>query len=137
MPDKAATFIDTNVLIHLMSSDELKATRAERIMEVGGVISVQVLDEFTSVARRKFSMSWDEIRECTGIVRAVCSVENLSDSIYNLGCQLAERYRLSVYDAMIVASALTGGCTRLYSEDMQDGLIINKKLKISNPLQQN
>lgn len=133
MPDNADTFIDTNVLIYLMSSDELKATRAEQIMEAGGVISVQVLNEFTSVARRKLSMSWDEIREFTGIVRSICSVENLSDSIYDLGCQLAERYSLSVYDAMIVASALTSGCTTLFSEDMQDGLIIDKKLKISNP----
>ena len=133
MPDNADWFIDTNVLIYLMSSDELKATRAEQIMEAGGVISVQVLNEFTSVARRKLAMSWDEIREFTGIVRSICSVENLSDSIYDQGCQLAERYSLSVYDAMIVASALTSGCTRLFSEDMQDGLIIDKKLKISNP----
>ena len=133
MPDNADLFIDTNVLIYLMSSDELKATRAEQIMEAGGVISVQVLNEFTSVARRKLSMSWGEIREFTGIVRSICSVENLSDSIYDLGCQLAERYSLSVYDAMIVASALTSGCTTLFSEDMQDGLIIDAKLKISNP----
>ena len=133
MPDNADWFIDTNVLIYLMSSDELKATRAEQIMEAGGVISIQVLNEFTSVARRKLAMSWDEIREFTGIVRSICSVEKLSDSIYDLGCQLAERYSLSVYDAMIVASALTSGCTTLFSEDMQDGLIIDKKLKISNP----
>jgi predicted nucleic acid-binding protein len=133
MPDNADWFIDTNVLIYLMSSDELKATRAEQIMEAGGVISIQVLNEFTSVARRKLSMSWEEIREFTGIVRSICSVEKLSDSIYDLGCQLAERYSLSVYDAMIVASALTSGCTTLFSEDMQDGLIIDKKLKISNP----
>ena len=133
MPDNTETFIDTNVLIYLMSSDEIKATRAEQIMEAGGVISIQVLNEFTSVARRKLLMSWDEIREFTWIVRAICTVENLSDSIYDLGCQLAERYSIGVYDAMIVASALNGGCTTLFSEDMQDGLIIEKKLTISNP----
>ena len=133
MPDNTETFIDTNVLIYLMSSDEIKATRAEQIMEAGDVISIQVLNEFTSVARRKLLMSWDEIREFTWIVRAICTVENLSDSIYDLGCQLAERYSIGVYDAMIVASALNGGCTTLFSEDMQDGLIIEKKLTISNP----
>ena len=133
MPDNTETFIDTNVLIYLMSSDEIKATRAEQIMEAGGVLSIQVLNEFTSVARRKLSMSWDEIREFIRIVRTVCTVENLSDSIYDLSCQLAERYSIGVYDAMIVASALNGGCTTLFSEDMQDGLIIEKKLTISNP----
>jgi predicted nucleic acid-binding protein len=50
-----------------------------------------------------------------------------------LGLQLSERYQLSTYDAMIAASALAAGCTRLLSEDMQDGQILESRLRIENP----
>jgi predicted nucleic acid-binding protein len=53
--------------------------------------------------------------------------------VHNQGCRLAERYQLSVYDAMIVASALVAGCNRLYSEDMQHGLVIEDQLQVVNP----
>jgi predicted nucleic acid-binding protein len=133
MPAESTAFIDTNVLIYLLSSDELKATRAEQVMESGGVISVQVLNEFTNVARRKLSMSWEDIHEFTHVVRSICTVRPLTDAIYDQACQLAERYGFSVYDAMIVASALDGGCKQLLSEDMKDGLKVEKTLIISNP----
>ena len=56
-------FLDTNVLLYLLSRDAAKADRAEALVVAGGVISVQVLNEFASVASRKLEMSWAEIRE--------------------------------------------------------------------------
>jgi predicted nucleic acid-binding protein len=50
-----------------------------------------------------------------------------------LGRQIAERYRLSVYDAMIVAAAVLAGVRVLYTEDLQDGLRVNDRLAIRNP----
>jgi predicted nucleic acid-binding protein len=46
---------------------------------------------------------------------------------------IAERYKLRVYDAMIAASVLLGGCEIVYSEDMQDGLLIDSRLRICSP----
>ena len=52
---------------------------------------------------------------------------------HETGLALAERYRLSIYDGMIAAAALLAGCDRLWSEDMQDGLVIDGRLRIADP----
>ena len=132
MPDPKA-FIDTNILLYLLSSDTEKADRAENILSAGGVISVQVLNEMANVALRKLAMSWTEINEVLMLIRAVCPTEPLTVETHDRGRLVAERYELSVYDSMIVAAALLAGCETLYSEDMQDGLQIDKKLRICDP----
>jgi predicted nucleic acid-binding protein len=66
-------------------------------------------------------------------LRAVCSVESLTTETHDTGRRLAERYSLSVYDAMITSAALLAGCDRLYSEDMQHGLLIDRQLRVCNP----
>jgi len=78
-------------------------------------------------------MTHDEVREVLTTVRAVCQVNPLTEETHDLGMQIADRYQLSIYDSMIVASALSAGCKTLFSEDMQDGLVINRKLRIKNP----
>jgi predicted nucleic acid-binding protein len=129
----AEVFFDTNILLYLLSADTAKADRAEELLALGGVISVQVLNEFAAVASRRLRMSWPEIRETLSGIRAVCQVEPLTADTHDRGAQLAERYGLSVYDAMIVSAALLSGCATLYSEDMHDGLAIERKLTIRNP----
>ena len=129
----AERFLDTNVLLYLLSGDESKADRAESELNAGGVVSVQVLNEFVSVASRKLRMSIAEIREVLATIRAVCTIVPVSEETHDLGLQAAERYGLSIYDAMIVASALLAGCKTLVSEDMQDGQILEAKLRVWNP----
>ncbi len=126
-------FIDTHILLYLLSADTEKADRAEAILRTGGLISVQVLNEVAGVARRKLAMSWMEINEVLALIRSICTVEPLSVDTHDRGRLVAERYGLSVYDATIVAAALLGGCKTLYSEDMQDGLVIDRRLSIRNP----
>lgn len=126
-------FIDSNVLLYLMSADTAKADRAEAVLQGGGHISVQVLNEVVSVARRKLDMSWADINEFLALIRGLCAVEPLTVETHDEGRRLVERYSLSVYDALIVASALGAGCAVLYSEDLQDGLLIDKRLRIRNP----
>lgn len=134
MPTPATkTFIDTNVLLYLLSADTSKADRAEAIMAAGGVISVQVLNEMANVARRKLGMSWREISDLSTLIRSVCPAEPLTLDTHDQGRRIAERYGISLYDAMIVAAALLAGCETLYSEDMQDGLLIDHQLRICNP----
>lgn len=126
-------FIDTNILLYLLSADTNKADRAETIVRTGGLISVQVLNEMANVALRKLAMSWIEINEFLALIRSLCPAMPLTIETHDRGRLVAERYGLSVYDAMIVATALLGGCETLYSEDMQDGLVIDHQLSICNP----
>jgi len=130
---EAKIFIDTNILLYLLSEEAAKADRAEEILRAGGLISVQVLNELANVARRKLNMTWQEISELLSLIRSVCSIDSLTIETHDQGMAVAERYRLSVYDSMIVAAALLSGCEILYSEDMQDGLLIDQKLRIVNP----
>ncbi|MDY6963001.1 MAG: PIN domain-containing protein [Pseudomonadota bacterium] len=129
----AASFIDTNILIYLVSSDARKADAAEEAVRAGGYVSVQVLNEFANVARRKLGFSWTEVHVFLASCRALLDVVPLTMDVHDLGLRLAERYQLSVYDAMIAAAALESGCDRLLSEDLQDGMTI-EGLVIANPL---
>ncbi|TAN04015.1 MAG: PIN domain-containing protein [Rhodanobacteraceae bacterium] len=130
---RVSPFVDSNVVLYLLSADTARADRAEQVLEHGAVISVQVLNEVANVARRKLRLPWRAVDELLATLRAVCAVESLTLDTHDTGRRIAERYGLSVWDAMIVASALLAGCETLYSEDMQDGLLIDRKLRIHNP----
>lgn len=127
------TFFDTKVLMYLFSDDAAKADRAEALLAKRGWISVQVLNELASVSSRKLAMTWAEIGEALAVIRSFCQVVPLTLEVHDLGLAMAARYRLSAYDAMIVAAALVAQCTVLHSEDMQDGQVIDGRLSIVNP----
>jgi len=128
-------FFDTNVLIYVASTDLTKADRAEKLIGDGGFISVQVLNEITNVARRKMRMTWTETRAFLSLIRGLLSIQPLSIEVHETGLTLAERYSLSIYDAMIVASALHADSETLWSEDMQGGMVIENRLRIANPFE--
>jgi predicted nucleic acid-binding protein len=130
MPDN---FFDTNVLVYVASGDPAKADRAEAIIGNGGVMSVQVLNELTNVARRKMLLSWPEIRSFLSVLRSLLTVQPITVETHETGLAIAERYNLSTYDAMIVASALHADCKTLWSEDMQHGMEFDEGLRIVNP----
>jgi predicted nucleic acid-binding protein len=129
----ADRFFDTNVLLYLLSAEPGRADRVEEVLAAGGTISVQVLNEFTSVALRKLAMKVAEVREALAPINEVCRVIALTTQIHQRGLAVAERYRFSFYDALIVAAALESGCTTLFSEDLQDGQVIDQTLTVSNP----
>ena len=129
---EAEVFFDTNVLLYLLSNDAAKADRAEALLATGGVVSVQVLNEFASVASRKLTMTIPEVREILSTVRSVCVVKSVDVETHDLGLELAERYGFSIYDGLIVAAAIRGGCSILYTEDLQQGQVIDH-LMIRNP----
>jgi len=116
------SFIDTNVLLYVASGDAAKADRAEAILNDGGVISVQVLNEIANVARRKMRMTWPDTHSFLSTLRSLLKVQAVSLETHESGLALAERHRLSTYDAMIAASALEAGCDILWSEDLQHDL---------------
>lgn len=129
-------FIDTNVILYLLSADDSKAGRAESLLKQGGHVSVQVLNEFASVARRKAGLSWREIHDVLAAVRHFCTVHPLTEATHQQGLLLAEQKQLSLYDAMIAAAAMQAGCTVLYSEDFQHGMLLGGSLVVTNPFLQ-
>ncbi len=125
-------FLDSNVVLYLLSGDVAKADRAQTVLEAGGFISVQVLNEVTSVCHRKLKMPWQEIDALLMAVKAACEVLPLTLASHEKAVDVAKRFRLSFYDANIVASAMLSGAPLLLSEDMQSGMSIDG-LEIRNP----
>jgi predicted nucleic acid-binding protein len=129
----ADAFFDTSVVLYLLSGDARKADRVEALLEAGGAISVQVLNEFATVARRKSALTWGEVREALSAVRAACVTHPVTEETHDHGVDIAERYGFSVYDSMIIAAAKGAGCTTLFSEDLQHRQVIDGTLTIRNP----
>jgi predicted nucleic acid-binding protein len=128
----ADSFFDTNVLLYLLSDDAAKADSAEALLAAGGVISVQVLNEFASVAVGRKAVSFADLREILSTIRRICTVTAIDVETHELGLEIAERYRFSIYDSLIVAAAMRADCSTLYSEDLQHGQTIDQ-ITIRNP----
>jgi predicted nucleic acid-binding protein len=126
-------FLDSNVLVYAFTVDP-RSARAQALLERGCTVSVQGLNEFANVARRKLGMAWKEVRDALDDIRTLCpDVRPVDVDTHESAIRIAERYGISIYDAMMTASALLAGCTMLWSEDMQDGLVIDGKLRVANP----
>jgi predicted nucleic acid-binding protein len=132
MPAKA--FFDTNVLIYAVAADDSRNAQAEELLVSGGVLSVQILNEFVSVARRKILMSWSEVREALEAFKVLCpSPLPVTMEMHEAALRIAEIHSYNIYDALVVAAALEAGCATLYSEDLHDGQTIDGQLTIENP----
>ncbi len=130
----AKDFFDTNVLIYAVAKNDPRAVKAEALLASGGVVSVQSLNEFVSVAKRKLGMSWKEVVEFLDLICVLCPKPvPISLDTHRAAVAIADKYGCSIYDALIASAALEAGCKTLYSEDLQDGQIINRQLTILNP----
>lgn len=126
-------FLDTNIFVYAFTDDPRNAV-AEDLLGKGGEISVQVLNEFTNVARRKLGFSWTEVSEAVDAIRTLSrAIHPLDLETHSGAIKLASQCGLSFYDALIVSSALLAKCEVLYTEDLQDGLSIEGGLRIENP----
>ncbi|WP_315836061.1 PIN domain-containing protein [Bradyrhizobium prioriisuperbiae] len=127
-----SAFFDSNVLIYAYSTDARRA-RALAVVADGGVISVQVLNEFTNVLRNKQRQNWPIVEAALHSLRFLFpDILPLTADTHAAAVALARDHSFSFYDALIVASAIEGGCDILYSEDMQHGRLIDG-LNIRNP----
>ena len=127
-----SAFIDTNVLIYAQGAGA-KSEKARKAILAGGVISVQVLNEFAAVLRRKFRLEWDQIADAVADIRAALGPVRPVDVETHLhALDLARAHGFSFYDALIVASALAARCDTLLTEDLQAGRRVNG-LTIVNP----
>ncbi|WP_158813123.1 PIN domain-containing protein [Methylocapsa sp. S129] len=125
-------FFDSNILIYAYSIDR-RRHRAIEVIAPGGKISVQVLNEFTNVLRNKQKQDWPIIElAVASIRRQFPEIAALSAETHAAALAIARDHGFSFYDALIAAAALEAGCDTLFSEDMQDGRVIDG-LTIRNP----
>ena len=130
----AKDFLDTNVLIYAVAKNDPRALKAEALLASGGTVSVQALNEFVSVARRKLRMSWKDVKESLDLICILCPKPvPISLDTHRVALTIAEKYGYSIYDALVASAALEAGSKTLYSEDLQDGQIINRQLTVRNP----
>jgi predicted nucleic acid-binding protein len=120
--------------VYAIVQDDPRSQQAEDLIAEGGTVSVQVLNEFAAVVRRKAKMPWDEVRFAIENIRTLCpNPLPITTDTHQEALAIAEKYGYRIYDALIVASALEARCTILYSEDLQGGQVIDNTLTIRNP----
>jgi predicted nucleic acid-binding protein len=128
----SGVFLDSNVILYLLSADAVKADTAEKLIAQQPTISVQVLNEVTSVCLRKLQLQWPETLDLLNAIKANCKVVPLTLDTHSKALEVAQQHRLSFYDAHIVAAAIDSGAHTLMSEDMHHGATI-QGLRIQNP----
>jgi predicted nucleic acid-binding protein len=131
-------FLDTNILIYVYSQDEtikqqqaIACTQQEKVW-----ISTQVLNETINVLRRKFLIELPKISDVVDELTQQLQIAIVSPKTIQNALILAQRYQYQYFDSLILASALEVGFNRLYSEDLQDGQIIDNELTIINPFRE-
>lgn len=112
----AEPFLDTNILVYAFTTDERRKGPARELIAAGGRISVQVLNEFVNVSRRKLRRDWRDIGAFLTLVRErVAEPSAITVETHRTALGIAERHGLSFYDSLIVASAKLAGCSVLYT----------------------
>ena len=130
----AKVFFDTNVLIYAVTERDPRTAQAEELLASGGVLSVQVLNEFVSVARRKIAMPWSDVTQALDAFRILCpSPLPITVETHDAAVRIAATHGYHIFDALVIAAALEAGCQTLYSDDFQDGQTIAGQLTIRNP----
>ena len=127
------SFLDTNIIIYSIGNDKDKRDCSLNLISQTPNLSVQVLNETANTLLRKFKMSVEDVRILTATLAKECVIHSLTENTHFLALDIKVRYQFSLYDSLIIASALEAKCQFLYSEDMQSGQIINKQLQIINP----
>ena len=133
MRGEQRAFFDTNVLIYAFAKDDPRTEAAEALLARGGVLGVQTLNEFLAVAVRKLAMPWEEVLQALGELRILCpSPAPITMETHDTAVRIAGQYKYHIFDSLVIAAALEASCSTLYTEDMQDGQVI-EGLTIHNP----
>ena len=137
MQDKV--FLDSNILIYCYSNSELENQKVARnIFERydNPNISKQVINEVSNIFFKKFKLDSNSVENAVLQISDLVTIFNFNLITQIKAIRLKKDYNLQFYDALIIATALENNCTVLYSEDMQDGLVVENKLTIINPFKE-
>lgn len=128
-------FIDTNLLIYYVSNDaSRKAVVKDLFVDNENIIiSSQVITEFVAAAVKKKILSFDDSVKYAKEFLDLFYLDLIDNEVLLLSFKIAEQYKYSIWDSLIVASALESNCSILYTEDLQDGQVIENRLRVVNP----
>ena len=139
MSAEPRTFLDTNVLVYAFDdADRSKQQHAWSVLEAAGetgdfVVSTQVLQEFYVIATRKIARPLPAADAERVVHRlAALPVVLIDPPLIFAAVAISRRHQLSLWDALILRAAEESGCTRLLSEDLQDGFEIGG-VRVENP----
>jgi len=132
-PTRDKIFLDSNVIIYSFGAEDYKKVIANELLKKNPVISTQVLNEISNVLYRKLNLKVSDIKIAVEFLSRICVVKNITPKTTQSGLNIVDQYGFSYYDSLIISSALESKCTILYSEDMSDGQVIDKKLRVVNP----
>ncbi|MCK4763156.1 MAG: PIN domain-containing protein [Candidatus Aminicenantes bacterium] len=129
-----SVFFDTNVLIYNYSNEEEKKEKSINLAAKNdGIISLQVINEFVNVLKKKFKKKGDEILDALAEIEASFTIRGFSLDLIKRAVSLSSKYEYSYFDCLIIASAIDSSCSILFTEDMQHNQLVEKKLRIINP----
>ena len=120
-------------MIYLEGNDAVKRSISEDLLSFAPVIPSQVVTEFLNVTRRLRNIPKLQAMNEAAALFADCRIAPMQYSTIDLAIKLIQKYDFQLFDSLIVALALESDCEILYTEDMQHGLLVNKKLQIVNP----
>jgi len=127
------SFVDSNIILYLLDKDSDKKEKAEKIIASSPFLNSQVLVEVGNVCKRKFGYSKYDILNIWSDLINDCICVNIEETTMKYAIDLIKRYDFQLFDSIVIASALETNCSILFSEDMQDGMILEGKLTIINP----
>ncbi|GBU24558.1 hypothetical protein R83H12_01192 [Fibrobacteria bacterium R8-3-H12] len=126
-------FLDTNVFIYAYSNDISKKKRSFELFNLLCITSTQVLGELSNVCFKKLKFSETNVSIAIKEVMDYCDIFIVNETTIQRAIYIKGRYGYSYYDSLVLASAFECNCSVLYSEDMQNGQVIENSLKIINP----
>jgi predicted nucleic acid-binding protein len=133
MTRRGRPFFDTNILIYAFASNDRRTAFAEALLAKGGAVGVRNLNEFAAVASRKMRMSWLEIEQALRAIRTLCpSPIPIDIKIHEAALGIAAKHQYQIYDALVIAAAISACCPILYSEDLHHGQVIGG-VTLQNP----
>jgi len=136
---KDRVFLDTNIFVYTQSAIEprKRAICLRIIDQYDCFVSTQVLNEISNVMLKKLKMGTGDVKQIVAAVNDNCNVNIVNYDTVQKSLNLNEKYGYTYYDSLILASALESGCQRVFTEDMQDGQVIDNRLTIINPFEEN
>jgi len=127
-------FVDSNIVVYLIDDrTKEKTEKVQNIISPDFLISTQVVSENVNVCLKKLKLSKQTAFNFARKIINRFKLVQITEEILIKSFDISTNYQLSTWDSIIIATALSNNCTILYSEDMQDGLVIENQLTIRNP----
>jgi predicted nucleic acid-binding protein len=134
MTSRDRVFVDSNVLLYLTdNSSSIKKQKAEDFLSDDFIISTQVIAENINVCLRKIKLDKSTTFNFARKLLTRFEIVLITPQILLKSFDISTRYQVNSWVAIILATVIKYKCTILYSDDMQEGLIVEGTLTIVNP----